>query len=532
MATKKTPKKPTLTDDETSAAHAPSVRVFTEWTPARIRAAERSAENGDLGPAATICEWLMTDDRIMGTLEARVDALMGLEPSFESGTGRLSKRAARAIEAGEDWWEAYPESELKQLLMWGILLGAAPSRQSWVPHPDHGGRVLPIIKFWHPQTLRWSWHKREWSLRDSNSIEIPVVPGDGEWILHTPFGEQRPWAYGIWRSLSRWVLLKQLACGDWSRHSEKSSLLVATSPAGATKEQRRELAQDLANSTTESAIALAAGFKLEMIEVMANTKQIYEAQISMADLAIAIRIRGGNLTTNVQGGSLAATQTQAVTGDLAKLKSDASALATTLNQQSLTWWAEFNFGDRKAAPWPKWPVEPEEDKGARALMLNGLATALTTFDTLGYEIDDKALSEEFGLSFIKGRKEVVAVPVDPAAKPGEPVPGDDADAKPAKPKPKKAALPTMQAAGYIEGQLYADDLVDDVMAKGGKALASGLLDDLREVVASATTYDEIRAAVLDKYKAASSPDELREIIRRALFLGDLAGAAAVRQDGT
>lgn len=504
------------------------VRIFYDWTPSALRSAERAAEQGNLHYAASICDWLLGDDRVAGTLSARTDSLMGLEPSFEAGVGRRAKQAMKALEAGEDWWEAYPESEITQLLQWGILLGVAPSRHQWIARADHGGRVLPMPRFWHPQTLRWDWQQRRWTVRDERSVELEVVAGDGEWILHTPFGSDRPWAYGLWRSLSRWALLKQFAMSDWARHSEKGSLLVATSPEGATQQQRKELAQDLAAAGEDPVVALGNGFDLKLIEVTADTQAIYEAQIKMADLAIAIRVRGANLSTEVKEGSRAAAQAQAKTGDNAKLRFDAASISTTLHDQSLVWWAEFNFGDRKLAPWPVYPVEPEEDKKERAEMVETLGKGLETFDKLGFEIDEKALVEEFGLTFISGRPRETRVDPEPAP---PPVPGDE---PPKTDKKSARALASGAAAaantGFVDGQLYADDVVDDARAKAGKQLSAGFIADLLAAIDSEDSYEAIRAAVLKRYGDSASPQELRDILQKALVLGDLAGAAAVRQD--
>lgn len=502
---------------DAEAVTAPSVRIFTDWTPAKLRAAERLAEHGDLSQAVSVCEWLLTDDRIASALSARVDALMGLDPTFEPGLGRRSKQAQRAMEAEEDWWESYPESELAQILTWGILLGLAPARHRWIESEEHGGRVLPMPAFWHPQTMRLDLPTRQWSTRDYMHQSIPVVAGDGTWILHTPYGADRPWSMGLWRSLSRWALLKQLAVGDWARHSEKGSLLVATSPEGATPKQRRELAADLQNSGADTIVALAKGFDLKLLEVAANTKQIYQSQIEMADLAIAIRVRGGNLSTNVESGSLAAAKSQADTGDNAKLRADAQALSTTLHEQSLPWWAEFNFGDRKLAPWPVWPTEPDEDKSERATMINVLGDGLTKLSGLGYEVDDKALVDEFGLSFIKGRKKVQ----DPKT-----AVQDGKQGKPA----LRSGISAKAATGFVDGQTYVDDVADDGRDKSGKAIQKTLLAELMEVIKDHDDYEGLRAAVLERYSMLKPPSEVRDLIRKALVLADLAGAKAVRDD--
>lgn len=518
-------RKKTVVDAQ--AITAPSARVFTEWTPSRLRAAERQAEHGDLGMAVGVCEFLLADDRVSGLLETRCDALMGLAPTFEVGLGRRAKQAVKALEAGEDWWDSYPESELKQILAWGILLGVAPARHQWIEREDHGGRVLPMPVFWHPQYLRFDWARREWKVRDSVGVDHVVVPGDGEWILHTPYGANRPWSSGLWRSLGRWVLLKYLAIGDWARHSEKAALMVATSPQGSTKEQRRELANDLQSVGSDAAIALAAGFDLKIVEVTANTKAIYEAQIELANTAIAVRLRGGNLTTQVDSGSRAAAEVQAKTGDTVKLRADAQGLSTTLNAQSLPWWAEFNFGDRKVAPWPVWPVEPEEDKNQRAGMVKTLGEGLTVWDKLGFDVDPKAVQEEFGLTFLSGRSRERAPDPVPGALPE---PSDDK----AKPKKSSARAALMsgatraEASGFVDGQQYADKLVD-AGVEAGAALLEQDLSRVLALVESATSYDELSAKLAELY-AGMDPERLSEVVERFMILAEVAGRSAVLQD--
>lgn len=515
-----------------------SVRIFTEWSPAKLRSAERAAESGNLSYAAAVCEWLLGDDRVAGTLSARTDALMGLEPTFEPGLGRASKRAVKALEADEDFWESYPESALTQLVTWGVLLGVAPARHEWTERPDHGGRMLAMPRFWHPQTLRWDWNLKRWTIRDSQSVEHEVVAGDGEWILHTPYGPDRPWSYGLWRSLSRWVLLKQFAQGDWGRHSEKGSLLVATAPEGATKEQRRELAEDLANCGEDPVVALPPGFDLDLLEVAANTQQIYEAQIKMADLAIAIRIRGANLSTAVtERGSQAAAKQQADTGDKAKLRSDAAALSTTLHDQSLTWWANFNFGDPRLAPWPVYPVEPEEDKKERAEMVETLGKGLEIFDKLGFEIDPKKVTEEFGLTFLNGRPRETRVDPAPVAPGEEPAEGDDKAAKPKKADPKKKSSASLvtgagaaraSADGFEAGQSYVDRLVESGRRAAAEELASDI-ERVLELVDSVKSLDELETKLVALY-GEMDPERLQSLVERHMVLAELAGRRAVLQD--
>lgn len=425
----------------------PSVRTFTTWTPALIRSAELQADGGNLRQAAALCDWLLGDDRVPGTLAARVQALLGLEPTFEaSGDKRRSNRVVRALEVQEDWWAAYPETELAQLHTWGLLLGVTPARHGWIVSDDHGGRILPQPAFWHPQHLRLDQQSREWKIRVATAggfdpgIEETLEPGDGTWLLHTPYGKNRPWSLGLWRGLARFVLLKYYAIQDWARASEKGSILAATSksqqngdPNPTTREQRQELAQDIYNRGKDGVVVLPDDFDLKLIEQTANQRNTYEAQIAMANEAIAVAVRGGNLSTVTKGGSLAAAEQQHETGDLAKLKFDAQSLTTTIHDQSLVWWAEFNFGDAKLAPWPVYPVEEEEDLKSKVESEEKAFTVVKQAEDLGFDVDRKAFLEEHKISWAKpGTKPAAPKPVAPAA-PGTPAPapGEESPAPPA-----------------------------------------------------------------------------------------------------
>lgn len=392
-----------------SAGVEPSVRIFSQWSPAMIKVAEQQADTGNLRMAADLCDWLLGDDRIGPVLHSRVQALLGLTPTFEpSGDKRRANRAVKALDAQEDWWQAYPEPELNLMASWGLLLGAAPMHHVWEAFPEHGNRLLPQPAFWHPQHLRFDQMTRQWKIRVQQSGGAPgtwreevLTPGDGTWILHTPYGVNRPWSMGLWRNLSRWSLLKTLAMDDWSRTSGNSGILTATAGAevpGFDKHARDELANDIYERAKNAVAALPPGVDLKLVATTANTEALFKAQIDLANSVIAIAIRGGNLSTEVKGGSLAAAESQRETGDEPRLRFDAQSIATTIHDQSLVWWAEFNFGDRRLAPWPVYPVEQEEDVAKKAEAATLAATAATSLMKMGFEIEPQGFIDEFGLA--------------------------------------------------------------------------------------------------------------------------------------
>src|SRR5690606_1988305 len=379
---------------------------------------------------------------------------------------------------------------------------------------ENSGRIVPRPEFWNPQHVRFDVTTRTWRARvvtvtgqgtfgGAATEEVEFAPGDGTWILHTPFGRNRPWALGSWRALAPLVLLKRYALSDWARHGEKASLLTVTQDAQAlanglipetTKEQRKALATDIYERGRDACVVLPAGFDLRLVEAQANTEHIYRSQIDMANTAIAINIRGGNLTTEVKEGSRAAAQTHAAQNDQSNLEFDAEALSTTVHDQSLEWWALWNFGDAQLAPWPTYPVRPRKDLLTRAQVYVRVADFAGRFEALGFEIDRKKLAEEFE--------------ADSWLKPGEPQ-GPSDGAAPPRPSPDEdedededesdggddentdddadveeggggggtderfrlaSGTPTGRARGFLEGQLYADALTERSLERGKQAL--------------------------------------------------------------
>ncbi len=451
--------------DNGPAGVEPGTRTFTTWSPSLIKSAELQADGGNIRQAANLCDWILADDRVKGCLNIRLNALLGLDPTFEeSGDGRRKGRAVRALEGGEDYWASYPATELDMMHRWGIVLGIGPMRHN--PHVrtdkggnvQHGGRLLPFPEFWHPQHFRQDQFTREWTVRvqagpTGGVTEEVMTPGDGEWVFHQPFGPHRPQMLGLWRGLARWVLVKWLAVSDISNASSKGSTLAATNEKGVVQkdeagrsnlEQRRQLANDIFQRGKDGVIILPPGFDLKLLQTAANSESIYKAQVDLANEAIAIAIRGGNLTTNVsEGGSLAATESQERLGDQANLVWDGDSVTTTIHDQSLAYWALWNFGDSALAPWPVYPTKPRRDLGKKAEATLKATDAAEGLMSLGLEIEAQAFIDENELGdWVKpaqGQKLLVV----PTPNPAGPPPGKAA--KPATPAPAPTEAPPAPA---------------------------------------------------------------------------------------
>lgn len=495
----------------TTTIHAPSTRAIAgdSWTSDLIRASMVMADSGSLRMAAELCDALLADDRVQGCLLSLTRGFFGLELTFEDGVGLRRRRARRALEAEEDWWTAFPESELSQLVAWGALLGVGLARLAWT---RVASRMVPKLEVWHPKLLRFDTHERRWWVQTQTG-EVEVKVGDGSWVLYTPGGCDRPWAHGAWRSIARWWLLKKYALTDWGRHSEQAGgVKVATTDDG-NEADRRKLATDLAAMGADAAVALPKGWDLKLVEVSASTFETFRAQVDSANAAIAIALVGQNLSTEAKGGSFAAAQVHQQVAN-AVLRGQAETLSTTIHEQALVWWSEFNFGSPDAAPWPKWKVDPPEDDQAIASTAKAVGEAITALKGAGVALDIEHFTERFGIPLL-----AATAPTDGGA-------------------PTPAALAAPCGCGrmhaelaegvqrlpprVIEAQRYVDALVKDTAPRVQKAMQP-ILRKVLETIEASTSFDELRSK-LEALNGTFDEKELAQVLADAAELAGYAGA--------
>jgi hypothetical protein len=402
----------------------PSVRTYMIWSVDRLRAAERAADGGDFRLAGEFVDALMGDDRFGALLRTRAQALLGSKVTFEaSGDGRRKGKAVRALETEEDWWAIAPTTRLAEIHQWGLML-FAPVENVW---RQRHGRDIPTVRFWHPSLTKRNIETGQWSVKTRDGW-IDIQPGDGKWSIYSPFGPDRPWVYALWRGLARWWLLKQYAIDDWGKHSENASMRVASRVSqehddqASTKKARQELAQDLYDCAKDGSIVLPDGFKLELVEATANTRDIYDAQITTANTSGAVSILGHNLTSEVGGaGSYAASKTgDVVRADLRNFDDD--VMSCWSHDDVLAFYALYNFGSADNAAWVTWAVAPPKDRKLEAETFTMLSRGLPAFERAGADI--RALLERFDIPMLSPEAAAAQRAAAPPAT-AAPVPADD-----------------------------------------------------------------------------------------------------------
>ncbi|HEV8246691.1 MAG TPA: hypothetical protein VGP93_13025, partial [Polyangiaceae bacterium] len=150
--------------------------------------------------------------------------------------------------------------------------------------------------------------------------------------------------------------------------------------------------------------------------------------------------------------------------------------------------------------------------------------------------------DEHKISWAKpGTKPVVPPPVaPPATAPGAPtVPpalppaNDAAKQEPAvKARAHRGELASgflaAKASGFLNGQLYADQVVDEATAQGIETVGI-TTEAILEELDAARDYDDLRDRLRKRY-ATLDPAALSQLTYRAMVMVELGGRAAVNED--
>lgn len=399
-------------------AHA---RTLIDWTPAMIRQAEVAADGGNLRQAADLWDCILTDDRVQGVMGA-LSSVVSLPLEFDPDIEPKPEPSVALGGRKGDWWRIFPDPALQEMIRWGRGLGVAIAYIAGWHRNEESGNLIPDVQVWHPRNIRWDPQLDKWFVKVFGGAEEEVTPGDGQWILYTPYGSRRPWAKGAWRGLSRWWLIKRYAQHDWASYSERqgngTEVISEETPEGnlglpvadddeSPEDRRQALSADLRKLKRNAKIVLPPGFKYDLVESKARTWETFQAQKDCADSAMAIAIVGQNLSSEVSSGSLAAAEVHSrVEGRV--IRDTAESLSTMAHDQVLPTYTVLNYGDHPV-PWPVYDTTPPEDQKAKTEAQKNFSETLIKMKDAGYEVEN---AEELGLKLGMKLKRNAAAPSD------------------------------------------------------------------------------------------------------------------------
>lgn len=508
----------------------PSV-IVTAWANVnQVRRALVDMDQGQFRAASQLFDAMLTDERVRSAFQQRCSGLLGSDLEFtECGDKRKSAMVVKGLK--ESWRTMLPPSQLKKLLRNGLGCGVGLGELIW-----DTSTYTPRLKVWHTQWVRFDWLTRTFRVLTQNEGEVVVTPGDGKWVVYTPYGEQDGWRDALLKSLAVPWLLRQWAARDWGRYSEVHGVptRVAQVPAGAEPKDKNFFLRQIAQLASESVVRTTRnedgtmGYDFKLVEATANTWEGFQGLISHSNASISIGVVGQNLTTEAgtgdAKGSLASAMVHDnVRGDLKR--DDADTLSACLQEQVVRPWAKYCYGDEGTAPCPEWQVAPPDDLGTKAKTYSDLGDALNKLSTASpdVELDVEEIFEAFS---IPNRKRTTPIPAPP--------PPADPAAPPVKPPAPPAALGA-KVPGHVQGQDYADALVAAARASGAGAVAPDL-EQLLAVVRSAPAAPDgqidvarVRADLTAAYRGMDNA-QLAVVVERALILAELAGRLSLLQD--
>jgi hypothetical protein len=378
---------------------SPMPRARTRWYVEDLERAAFQCDDGNIELAAQLCQAMRRDGTISGLLGTLTSGIVRLPKKFYGKYGVEELKARNGSRSVFD--DMFPPSEVALLADDGKKLGVGVAELVPVP-----GRDFPIMIRLEPQYLRYRWIENRWYFL-SVAGPLPITPGDGRWILHTPGGRNTPWRSGLWPSLGRSFIHKEHAMQYRANYVAKlaNAARVAVMPQGAAQEQKQEWFDKVMAWGVNTVFGMTPGYDVRLLESNGKGFEVFQAAIETSDKEIAIQIAGQLVTVDGGAGFTNMDMFRAIQSDI--IKDTADGLAYTLNTQGLPQYIVSHHGDDALdeGAMLEWDISRPKDVSNEATAMQTAANAVKAWDefltTKGKEIDIDELVTRFGVP-IKG----------------------------------------------------------------------------------------------------------------------------------
>lgn len=388
------------------------VKVQTTWTATTILSAIDAHEKGDFKQSALLADHYGRDERISGCTADRISALTGEDSApFEFETSDVDQAASASliIDLEAFWFDLMTDAWIRVTAFDLIHMGVSISHVEW-ELGEAEWRPVKLTRI-HLSNIKWDHKRKAYILKDAAGEEIEIREGDPNWKIVAPDGD-RSWMGGAVRSLGLYYLMRSWDFKDFARYNERhgTPILKVFEAVTGDKEAKEKFFRDLVAMGSKGVIRIPRqpdeepqmGYDVEPMEMKSRT---YDAFVKFGEIlatAIAIRILGQNLSTEVQGGSYAAAGWHARVKQ-SIVRGDASSIGTSL-RDLIKDYALMNVEtfDVKAAPWPRWRLVMPEDLQALATTMQAAYQAIPGIIESGADIDVNAYAKKFGVPLMEG----------------------------------------------------------------------------------------------------------------------------------
>lgn len=445
-------------------------------------------------------EEVRRDDQVQSVFEQRRLAVVSREWEVEPGDdSRKAKKAAEALQAN---LEAVGWDNITGKMLFGIFYGYAVGECLWAR--DGAQVVLDAVKVRKQRRFAWS-PRGELKLLTSGNMNGEVVPPNKFWTFCVGAdNDDEPYGLGLAHWLYWPVFFKRNGIKFWLIFLEKFGMPTAkgTYPSGAVENEKTKLLDALSAINTDAGVAIPEGMQIELLEAARSGTADYVGLHDRMNAAISKVIIGHTGSSDATPGRLGGEDNASdVREDI--VKADADLVCESFNRTVARWLTFWNFGPDCPVPRVWRRVEPEED-------LKSTAERDKTLSDIGYKPTLKRVREVYGEDY-----EPVQAPKPPVI-PGA-APGATADEPGADPR----ETPPPAFAALSDNEDFADALTTQLEERSGAAM-DDLIDRIKRVVETATTLEELRAALLVLYPQLDA-SALTEVLHQALVAANLGG---------
>lgn len=379
------------------------------WSVGTIRSAIDGHDRGDFSQSAALSHALMRDCRVLSAVTQRVETVLGLpleiEPASRAWEGKPLAEAIReeALELFTDTATALsPQTQGWFLRTARCFLGVAIAQIVWETSED---RWTPRVVPWPMEHSRWNEVDQCYEVLTHDAGYLQIQPGDGKWIVYTPFGS-RSWMGGPIRALGMAWADRTYAIRDRSRRSEMAGLstFIGTLPEGIRANTNdaagfKTILQSLQSG--RGGMVKPFGYEVEPIQIDSNGYEIFDSMIGGSNEDIQLAILGQTATSTTKAGlGQGGNETHdGVRMDLTEADV-LSFFAGCVVPQIVVPWVALNWGRVELAPKPtrKVPDVEEDDRlAAKAARYQAFVATVTGLRSVGVNPDLERLAEEHGI---------------------------------------------------------------------------------------------------------------------------------------
>lgn len=385
---------------------APLPVTRTRWLQSDIEHAELMAAGGDLTLAAQLYRAFQRDGTLQGLLGTRTGGLVRLPKAFLGTPAAVAALEGTGGEPGA-FAKYFPQAEVQRMVDDGIVLGVSVGMFIQGTLDTH-----PKLVRLDPEFLLYRASEDRWYYRSMTGL-LPITPGDGQWVLHTPYGRYEPWNRGLWKSLARAFIAKEHAFLHRENYAGKlaNPARVAVSPQGAAERQKQSWFRAVMAWGVNSVFGVTPGYDVKLIESNGRGYEVFAAIIETSNLEIIVGLAGQVVTTTGGVGFANADIHATIRGDL--IQGDGNAIAATLNEQALGPVIVDLVGPANDNASVAWDTRPPADLTSGAESLSAAAAAINDLTAAlkahGIELDVAAICTRFAVP-VRGDRNGDAVP--------------------------------------------------------------------------------------------------------------------------